>query len=319
MGIIRGGNAEYEENKPSMEEKTVQLDAMIGSELKENGSSLKLSGKYFSTDEVTILTNSNQVKELKILDLSDNQIGDDGLKILFEAENLSGLEELYLGINYITGKGIVAIAKSATLALKNLKILSVSDNKLTDAPLAELARSGNFERLESLDIGWGGVGNETAKALGEAKGFPVLKKLELERGYIDAKGIEDFIKGGVCQNLEALNLSANQVDDDAAGLLASSDVFPELRLLRLSQNRIGDAGAKALGASTAFPKLTALYLGRNYFTAEGAQAVYETKTMTELKTLVLQEGVETTPGLVNYSRPELLRPGHEPTAAEKNG
>ena len=38
------------------------------------------------------------------------------------------------------------------------------------------------------------------------------------------------------------------------------------------------------------------------------KAIHESKTLTNLKTLVLKEGVEEDVGLVNYSRPELLRP-----------
>ena len=71
---------------------------------------------------------------------------------------------------------------------------------------------------------------------------------------------------------------------------------------------IGDEGAEAIGCSTHLCGLTHLYIGRNSFSPKGAEAIHQTKTLTQLKTLVLQEGVETTPDLVNYSRPELLRP-----------
>jgi len=71
---------------------------------------------------------------------------------------------------------------------------------------------------------------------------------------------------------------------------------------------IGDEGAKAIGVSNHLSGLTHLYMGRNAFSPEGAKAIHQTKMLTQLKTLVLQEGVETTPDLVNYSRPELLRP-----------
>ncbi|MBT6717494.1 MAG: hypothetical protein HOB18_07640, partial [Nitrospina sp.] len=47
---------------------------------------------------------------------------------------------------------------------------------------------------------------------------------------------------------------------------------------------------------------------RNYFDEEGAQAIYESKALTSLKTLIIKEGVDEDAGLVNYSRPELLRP-----------
>ena len=70
----------------------------------------------------------------------------------------------------------------------------------------------------------------------------------------------------------------------------------------------GDEGAIALGESASLGGLTHLYVGRNYFGNEGAKAIHESKVLKNLKTLVLKEGVEEDPGLVNYSRPELLRP-----------
>ena len=63
-----------------------------------------------------------------------------------------------------------------------------------------------------------------------------------------------------------------------------------------------------MGESVSLSGLTRLYAGRNYFDEEGAQAIYESKTLKSLKTLVLKEEVDDGSGLVNYSRPELLRP-----------
>ena len=99
-------------------------------------------------------------------------------------------------------------------------------------------------------------------------------------------------------------------DGKAIIVLAQSPSLSQLKVLRLSYNQFGDEGAKALGESTTLIGLTHLYVGRNYFGEEGGKAIYETKTLKSLKTLMIQEGVETTPDLVNYSRPELLRPGH---------
>lgn len=308
MGIIRGGDAEYQENAPTLQEKTEKIESSIGTALKENDSVLKLSGKYLATDEVSIICRSAQVEGVKILDLSDNQIGDEAVSILLGADNLCGLEELYLGVNFITGEGILEAVRSGSVKLNNLKVLAIPDNKLTDACAAEIVRSPGFGSLETLDLGWNETGNATAKALGETDRLPRLKKLDLERGYIDAQGIADFIKGGVAGQLEELNLSANKLDDEALAILAAAPTLSSLKVLRLSQNQFSDPGAKALGESTVLCELTHLYMGRNLFGKEGAQAVYETKTLTHLKTLVIQEGVETNPGLVNYSRPELLRP-----------
>jgi len=128
MGIIRGGDAEYNDDGPTFEEKTAKLEETMASCLKESASVLKLTGKYLALDEVQIISRSDQVKAVKILDLSDNQVTDEGLKTLFESENLSGLEELRLGINYITDKGILELAGASTVAMKNLKVLVLSDN-----------------------------------------------------------------------------------------------------------------------------------------------------------------------------------------------
>jgi Leucine-rich repeat (LRR) protein len=308
MGIIRGGDAEYNEDGPTFEEKTVKLEETIGACLKEDPSVLKLTGKYLAMDEVQIISRSVQVKTVKILDLSDNQINDEGLKTLFESENLAGLEELHLGVNYITDQGLLDIAGATALALKNLRVLVLSDNKLTDASVSEFVKSPNFQKLEHLDVGWNEIGNGTVKAFGETGQMASLKKLELERGYIDGEGINEFIKGSVIERLEELNLSANKLRDDDIKVLASTPKLSALRVLRLSQNLIGDEGARSIAESSTLTNLTHLYIGRNAFGNVGAQAITETKTLTNLKVLMLREGVETTPDLVNYSRPELLRP-----------
>ena len=96
--------------------------------------------------------------------------------------------------------------------------------------------------------------------------------------------------------------------DDDIKVLASTPKLSSLRVLWLGQNLIGDEGAKAIGESTTLANLTHLYIGRNSFGNDGAQAISETKTLKNLQVLMLREGVETTPDLVNYSRPELLRP-----------
>jgi len=308
MGIERGGNSEYEEYEPSFEEKTAKWEETLQPLLTENPNKLKLSGKYISNDDVKIICNYHGLKTVRVLDFSDNQISDDALPILFESENLAQIEELYLGINFLTGQGLTDVACSGQVKLKNLKTLVISDNRLIDSSVADFMRSENFPNLESLDIGWNEVGNETAKALGETTSFPGLKKLEMERGYMDLEALKKMVLGSLMDQLQELDLTANKLKDEGLVVLVSAPKWKALKILKISQNMFGDEGAKALGESAALAGLTHLYAGRNYFGAGGAQAIYESKTLTGLKTLVLKEGVESDPGLVNYSRPELLRP-----------
>lgn len=308
MGIIRGGDSEYEEHEPSFEEKTAEWEKTLQPLLEEEPGTLKLSGRYISSDDVKIICNYTGIKTVRVLDLADNQVNDEALPVLFESENLAQLEELYLGINFLIGEGLTKIASSSQIKLGNLKIFVISDNRLTDASVADFIRSKNFPNLESLDVGWNEVGNETAKALAEATSFSSLKTLILERSYIELEGLKEMMQGDLMDQLQELNISANKLKDEAVQMIATTPKWKSLKILRLSQNMFGDPGAKALGESTSLAGLTHLYAGRNYFGNEGAQAIHESKTLTSLKTLVLKEGVEEDVGLVNYSRPELLRP-----------
>ena len=308
MGIIRGGDSEYEEHEPSFEEKTAEWQKTLQPLLEEEPSALKLSGKYISSDDVKIICNYPGIKTVRVLDLVDNQVNDEALPVLFESENLVQLEELYLGINFLIGEGLTKIACSSQIKLGNLKKLVISDNRLTDASVADFIRSKNFPNLESLDVGWNEVGNETAKALSDATSFSGLKTLILERSYIELEGLKEMVQGDLMDQLQELNISANKFKDEAVQMIATTPKWKSLKILRLSQNMFGDPGAKALGESTSLSGLTHLYAGRNYFGNEGAQAIHESKTLINLKTLVLKEGVEEDVGLVNYSRPELLRP-----------
>jgi Ran GTPase-activating protein (RanGAP) involved in mRNA processing and transport len=308
MGIIRGGDSEYEEHEPSFEEKTAEWQKTLQPLLEEEPGTLKLSGRYISSDDVKIICNYSGIKTVRVLDLADNQINDEALPVLFESENLAQLEELYLGINFLIGEGLTEIACSSQIKVENLKKLVISDNRLTDASVADFIRSKNFPNLESLDVGWNEVGNETAKALADATSFSGLKTLILERSYIELEGLKEMVQGDLMDQLQELNISANKFKDEAVQMIATTPKWKSLKILRLSQNMFGDPGAKALGESTSLSGLTHLYAGRNYFGNEGAQAIHESKTLINLKTLVLKEGVEEDVGLVNYSRPELLRP-----------
>ena len=89
MAIIRGGDAEYESGKPSIDEKKEKFERVI-SELASNGQDhIDFSGQYIGLEEVTILADLEIVKSFKSLNLSDNQVDNEALKILLESPNLN--------------------------------------------------------------------------------------------------------------------------------------------------------------------------------------------------------------------------------------
>ena len=311
MAISSDGNTEYESKEPTFEEKTARLEEEIKKQLKEDPSKLVLSGKYFSTDEATILANSAEVQSVRSLNLSDNQIGSPALKILFTAATLEYLEELDLSINFITQEGIQEIAESPDVMMKNLKAISLEDNRLVDEAAVVLFNAPYFSKLESLNLGWNEVGNQIAQALGANPKMNSLTILNLERNYVNEEGVRNLCDGGALKNLRELNLAFNKLGDPGAVAMATAQPLPALQILWLTSNEIGDEGARALGESQSLAQLEKLYIGRNYFGEDGGNALYNTQTLTQLKTLVLQEGVENNPNYAKLSRPELLRPGYE--------
>ena len=307
MAIRRDGNTEYESNEPTFEEKKERLEAEVREQLAQDPTTLSFVGRYFSTDEVSILAGCPDVNTVTRLDLRDNQIGQPALKVLFEAEVFSSLMDLDLSINFVTADAVVEVCESPAVRVRNLRALSLEDNRLKDPAGAAIARSENFSRLEWLNLSWNEIGLETARALGTSTTLRNLRCLNLERNYIDEEGVRAMFAGDGLAGLEALNLGSNRLEDEGAIALAQSALPPNLKTLWLTNNSIDEEGARALGESPNLASLEALYIGRNYFKEEGARILYEHPHMPRLKTLVLREGLGEEAGFVNYSRPELLR------------
>ena len=106
MGIIRGGNAEYDGSRPTLEELAPKVEETITARLEAESTILKLAGNYYSTDEITLLARSSQVRQVRVLDLGDNQIGDEALKLLSESNQLLKLDVLSIGVNFITDEAL---------------------------------------------------------------------------------------------------------------------------------------------------------------------------------------------------------------------
>ncbi len=154
MAISRDGNTEYVSNEPTFEEKAAKLEEEIKKQLEQTPAPLELKGRYYAADEMTILAQCESMRSVRILDLSDNQIDDAGLKALFEGATLEQLEELNLSINFITTAGVQAVAQSDSVKIKNLKKLAMEDNGLEDAAALALINSAKLISIESISLGW---------------------------------------------------------------------------------------------------------------------------------------------------------------------
>jgi serine/threonine protein kinase len=152
-----------------------------------------------------------------LLDLTNKQIGDEGIKRLVGSPYLAGRTTLYLSGNQITDEGITALANSPHLA--NVSRLILWDNHIGDNGVTALASSPHVGNLSVLDLGHNLVGDHGVQALASSPGLA---------------------------NLNALILVSNRIGDDGALALADSPHLASLAELKPLDNHITARGVKAL-------------------------------------------------------------------------
>lgn len=172
------------------------LRALADSPFMSNLRHLDLSGNSLSESALKVLINGESLKKLDSLVLAGNQIGDGGLEALARSEllkrmlkrspaldlrrnnigpsgmralaaspNVEPMEELDLAINVIGDAGLSLLAQSPFLRLKRL---NVSNNRIGDPGVIELARSRLPETLEYLDLQENFITTESVRIVDEA-------------------------------------------------------------------------------------------------------------------------------------------------------
>jgi uncharacterized protein (TIGR02996 family) len=98
------------------------------------------------------------IKHTVFLDVSSQELGDDGIRKLADAPMLIHVHGLNLGSNFISDDGLAALADSPRLA--SLRELYLNDNPITDEGIRQLVLSEMIDRLDLLDIRHTDVGGE---------------------------------------------------------------------------------------------------------------------------------------------------------------
>ena len=195
--------------------------------------------------------------QLRTLSIANNGISDIGAQHLAEAINNCQLHTLILAANGILGIGAEYLAK----AIKNncqLHTLGLAHSKISDIGawhLAEAIKSNNCQ-LRDLIISGNKISDDGAQYLADAIKINhncQLSSLNLETNDISDNGAQclaEAITNCKCQ-LRTLNLRANHIKDDGARYLAEAITNCEcqLRTLNLEANCITDIGAQHLAAA----------------------------------------------------------------------
>ncbi|KAI3773082.1 hypothetical protein L6452_04280 [Arctium lappa] len=258
---------------------------------------------------MSMFSSSLKGSDLRYLNLSDNALGEKGIRAFEELlSSQSNLEELYLINNGISEEAAKAVCELIP-STKKLKILHFHNNMTGDegaVAISELLRKSPL--LEDFRCSSTRVGSEGGVPLSEALATCThLKKLDLrdnmfgvEAGVALSKSISVFTnlteiylsylnlenEGALAlsnalkdsaASLEVIDMAGNDITSEAAPGLAACFVAKKesLTKINLSENELGDEGtiviAKALKEE--FPRLTEVDLSVNAIRRAGARVL----------------------------------------------
>ena len=190
---------------------------------------------------------------LKTLDLSDNNIGDEGAKILAKGLGICRrLDTLLLNNNCINDEGTSCLLQSLK-ENSNLRTLELN-NCLMDINASNTfaSYSRNWRRLRSLNLSHCDTGERIPLAIADTpQHFSNLEILILSYNNISNRGAVALGRGlSECTSLQVLDISRNAIGDDGANVISSSLKYcTGLQKLDFSKNNIGSDGAKTIADS----------------------------------------------------------------------
>ena len=226
------------------------------------------------------------------LDLKNNNVGPDAVEFLAAVGASATLEEVDLSENQVGNEGSARLAESLQASTCPLQRLDLGKNGIGNVGVRDL--SGALltnSSLAVLSLAGNSVGEEGAQALAEMLSVNAsLTSLDLGNNELGPAGA-GALAAGLRENegLLHLGLAQNELEDEGAACIASAlwcedegeegddGEFPpfnsHLRILVLSGNELGSAGARELAMMLAADScpIMKLDLSENEIDADGAE------------------------------------------------
>jgi len=181
---------------------------------------------------------------LKKLDLSGNRLTSEVVGPLVTSEAVTAVEELDLSENNLGAEGLVALAAGNLPALRSLHLLR---SRPQEDGVAALVRARFFPELRSLSLGGGHLGPAAAFAFADSPADN-LRVLDLRENRIGDRGAISLAENPRLANLIQLDLAETKIGDAGAEALADSPNLGGLIYLNLYDNDISEGVAERLRA-----------------------------------------------------------------------
>lgn len=161
---------------------------------------LDISNNNIKEYGITYLLKTPFLKKLKYLNIAENQLRASETKILCdESLNFENLEELNISNNQIEDEGINYLFTSN---FKNLSILNVEKNQIKNIDDLKF-------KLEKLKVLYFGFNKIDLIGLKRLENFKQLKELHVNHCYLFYKSFMYLIEKDTFNNLEVLNIENN--------------------------------------------------------------------------------------------------------------
>ena len=199
--------------------------------------------------------------QVHTLNLTTNQIGDEGAKKLAKILPSTQVHTLDLTYNNIGTQGATALAKA--LPSVQVHTLNLYGNQIDAEGASELAKVLPNTQVHTLDLELNRIGAEGIKKL--AAVLPSTQVHILYSGYnrIGDEGVAELAKYLPSTQVHTLYLFKNQIGDEGAKKLAKALPSTQVHILYLGNNTIGDEGVAELAKALPSTQVHTLYLRGN--------------------------------------------------------
>lgn len=197
---------------------------------------------------IEALVENDRLKSITSIRAPGNNLGPAALRILATAPFAPRLATLDVSRNDIYDDGAQALTEGDAPGFAGLKHLSLSNCRLSARGVNSLFSRPVMPGLETLMIGGNPLGGEQTLLdhPGSPDAFRHLRSLLVERCGLTDASIADFARGAALPSLEWLYLRQNSLTQATARLFLGPGRLPKIRDLNFSENQLTRRQVNAL-------------------------------------------------------------------------
>jgi len=220
-------------------------------------SDLNLSFNKLDDEGVGALSLQN-LSLLEKLDLSNTKMTYMGIDSIVKEAKWPQLKSLNLSDNNIGDQGLAMLSTKDWPLLENLNL---SNTKLTLKGIKVMTHESKWSHLRCLNLSYNEINDEGLEILSH-KDWSLLEKLNLSNSKITSKGVDVLVNKMNLANLKRLDISYNKIFDEGLEILASGK-WPLLEDMIFYNTKITLEGLKMILKKSEWPNLK--QLGDTFF------------------------------------------------------